>query len=182
GGFAYTGEYSRFRKRRHGNSPAFTAPGQFVVFSQNHDQVGNRFLGERLSALTDFERLKLAAATVILSPFIPLLFMGEEYGEPAPLQYLISHTDPSLVEAVRQGRREEFASFDFTSDIPDPNDLATFAACTLKPDRCSQNSKHYVLQEFYRELIRLRKALLSDVHKENIRAIPFENENVLVVH
>ncbi len=179
-GYAYTGEYSRFRKRRHGNSPALASPRQFIVFSQNHDQIGNRFLGERLSALTDFERLKLAAGAVVLSPFTPLLFMGEEYGEPAPFQYMISHTDPALVEAVCNGRREEFAAFEFTGDIPDPNSIATFEACTLKPDVCSQHSKHRVLQDFYRELIRLRKTL-PEIKKEDIRTLPFEHENVLIV-
>lgn len=80
-GFVYSGDYSLFRKRRHGNSPKSRPGRQFVVAAQNHDQVGNRMLGERLSQLVDFEALKTAAAAVILSPFIPLLFMGEEYGE-----------------------------------------------------------------------------------------------------
>src|SRR5206468_2204390 len=78
---------------------------QFVVFAQNHDQVGNRMLGERLGCLVGFETLKLAAGIVILSPYIPLLFMGEEYGETAPFQYFTSHTDEQLMEAVRRGRR-----------------------------------------------------------------------------
>ncbi|HEY5542871.1 MAG TPA: hypothetical protein VIM04_06415, partial [Candidatus Binatia bacterium] len=82
----------------------------------NHDQVGNRMLGERLSQLVSFEALKLAAGAVILSPFIPLLFMGEEYGEEAPFQYFISHSDPQLVDAVRDGRRQEFAAFSWQGE------------------------------------------------------------------
>ncbi len=109
-GFVYAGDYSTYRRRRHGNSSQHMPAQQFVVFTQNHDQVGNRMLGERLSQLVSLEALKLAASAVLLSPFIPLLFMGEEYGEVAPFQYFISHLDAQLVDAVRRGRREEFAS------------------------------------------------------------------------
>jgi maltooligosyltrehalose trehalohydrolase len=109
-GFVYSGEVSKHRRRRHGTTTRDIPAERFVVFCQNHDQVGNRMLGERLSQLVSFEALKLAAGAVLLSPFIPLLFMGEEYGEEAPFQYFISHGDPLLVE-VRGGRREEFAAF-----------------------------------------------------------------------
>ena len=100
-----------FGERRHGSSSKHLPPTKFVVFSQNHDQVGNRMRGERLSTLVSFEALKLAAGIVLLSPNIPLLFMGEEYGEEAPFQYFVSHSDHELIEAVRRGRREEFAAF-----------------------------------------------------------------------
>ena len=107
---------------------------QFVVCSQNHDQVGNRMLGDRLSATLSFEQQKLAAGAVLLSPFIPLLFMGEEYGETAPFQYFVSHSDPALIEAVRQGRREEFAAFAWQGEVPDPQDEATFRRSRLNRD------------------------------------------------
>jgi len=110
-GFVYSSQYSAYRRRRHGNSSCHVPPRQFVVFSQNHDQVGNRLLGERLSTLVSFEALKLVAGMVILSPYIPLLFMGEEWGERAPFQYFTSHSDAALVHAVRRGRQAEFASF-----------------------------------------------------------------------
>ena len=97
-GFAYSGAYSRFRKRRHGSSAKDIPAKRFIVFSQNHDQVGNRPRGDRLTDSVCFEALKLAAATVILSPFIPLIFMGEEYGETAPFPFFISHSDAELVE------------------------------------------------------------------------------------
>ena len=103
-GFVYSGQYSAYRRRRHGNSSRHIPARQFVVFAQNHDQVGNRLFGDRLSTLVSFEALKLAAGMVILSPYIPLLFMGEEWGEPAPFQYFTSHSDAALIEAVRRGR------------------------------------------------------------------------------
>jgi maltooligosyltrehalose trehalohydrolase len=119
-GFVCSGQYSSYRRRRHGNSSRDIPAGCFVVFAQNHDQVGNRMRGERLSQLVCRERMKLAAGVVFLSPFIPLLFMGEEYGETAPFPYFISHSDADLVEAVRRGRREEFAAFGWSQEPPDP--------------------------------------------------------------
>ena len=105
-GFTYAGQHSPFRDRRHGNSAIDLEPWRFVVCCQNHDQIGNRARGERLPSLCDWESVKLAAGLVLLSPHVPLLFMGEEYGETAPFLYFVSHQDPALVEAVRQGRRE----------------------------------------------------------------------------
>ena len=92
-GFVLSGEYSAYRRRRHGSSSAGIPPGKLVVFSQNHDQVGNRMRGERLGEHLSAQQLKLAAATVLLSPYVPLLFMGEEYGEPAPFPFFVSHGD-----------------------------------------------------------------------------------------
>ncbi len=102
-GFVYTGEYSPYRQRCRGSASRDVPASRFLVFAQNHDQVGNRLYGERLSALVSFDALKLAAAVVLLSPNIPLLFMGEEYGETAPFQFFVSHGDPDLIEAVRHG-------------------------------------------------------------------------------
>ncbi len=107
-GFVQDGRYSQYRGRRHGNSVRHLDPMKLVVCSQNHDQVGNRLLGKRLTELISFEQQKLAAAAVILSPYQPMLFMGEEYGEPARFQFFVSHTDPDLIEAVRNGRKQEF--------------------------------------------------------------------------
>jgi maltooligosyltrehalose trehalohydrolase len=155
-GWRYADQFSRFRKRRHGNSPAGIAPDRLVVFNQNHDQVGNRAMGERLSDLTDFEGLKLAAGVTLLSPFVPLLFMGEEYGEERPFLYFTSHGDLGLVEAVRRGRREEFSSFGWRDEVPDPQDQATFAASVL--DYASRDrGPHAILLRLYKSLIALRK-------------------------
>ncbi len=157
-GWYYTGQYSSYRKRHHGNSPKGISPSKFVVCSQNHDQVGNRAAGERLSSLVNFEGLKLAAGITLLSPFVPLLFMGEEYGEPAPFQYFTSHGDPGLVEAVRRGRREEFASFGWQDSVPDPQDERTFQRSHLNTSLKS-TEPHKTLYEFYQRLIRIRTEL-----------------------
>jgi maltooligosyltrehalose trehalohydrolase len=178
-GFVYSGEYSPFRRRRHGSSSRDLPADRFVVYSQNHDQIGNRMKGERLSQLVSFEALKLAAATVILSPFIPLLFMGEEHGEPAPFQYFISHSDPELVEGVRHGRRAEFSHHDAGQEVPDPQDEATFYRCKINHSLRAEG-RHRVLFDFYKELLRLRRDLpaLSVLSKENLEAGTFEREKV----
>lgn len=181
-GFVYSGERSSFRRRRHGSSSRETPAYRFVVFAQNHDQVGNRMRGERLSQLLDLESLKLAAGVVILSPFIPLLFMGEEYGETAPFQYFTSHSDSNLVEAVRRGRRAEFAAFQWEGELPDPQDEATFLRARLNLNLREQG-QHKVLVEFYGELIRIRKALpaLALLSKEHMQVAGYEKEQVLFV-
>lgn len=156
-GFVYGGAYSVFRKRRHGNSSKGISPARFVVYSQNHDQVGNRMMGERLSALVSREALKLAAGIVLLSPNIPLLFMGEEYGEDAPFQYFVNHTDPALREAVREGRRREF-DFEEAGTVPDPEDEATFQRSKINPEKRAAGENR-TLFEFYRTLIRMRREI-----------------------
>lgn len=182
-GYAYTGQYSRFRRRHHGNSPRLNSARQFVVCSQNHDQVGNRLHGERLSQLADLEALKVAAGAVLLSPFIPLLFMGEEYGETAPFQYMISHGDPELVQAVRQGRRQEFSGFDWQGEVPDPQSEATFQECVLKPELCRDQDEHRALHDYYRRLLRLRKEVpaIAGADKDTLEVQALEGERVLSV-
>jgi maltooligosyltrehalose trehalohydrolase len=158
-GFVYDGRYSEVRRRRHGSSSDMISPAQLVVFSQNHDQVGNRADGGRLSTQVPLGALKAAAALVLLSPNIPLLFMGEEYGERAPFQYFIDHGDPGLVEAVRKGRQEEFAHFGWREeDIPDPKALSTFERSRVHPGP-SGDSRSQSLLRWYRTLIDLRKRL-----------------------
>ena len=147
-GFIYSGQYSCFRKRRHGNDSKERPAHQFVVFSQNHDQVGNRMLGDRISKLASFEALKLAAGLVILSPSLPLLFMGEEYGEDAPFLYFVSHEDMDLIEAVRTGRKEEFKPFSWEGEPPDPQSEETFRASKLDWQKRTQGH-HHVLLGFY---------------------------------
>ena len=155
-GWYFSGQYSRFRQRHFGNSPCGLSASQFVVCTQNHDQVGNRACGERLTALVDFESLKLAAGINLLSPFVPLLFMGEEYGETAPFQYFTSHGDPQLVEAVRRGRREEFAEFGWEEEVPDPQDEQTYQRSHLDHS-LKKTGQHQTLQRFYQHLVRIRR-------------------------
>jgi maltooligosyltrehalose trehalohydrolase len=156
GGWYFAGQYSRYRQRKHGNQPPAGKPSRFVVCSQNHDQVGNRALGERLSTLTSFEGLKLAAGITILSPFVPLVFMGEEYGEMAPFQYFTSHGDPDLAEAVRRGRKADFEAFDWQVEVSDPQAESTFARSKLNPDLMRDES-HRTLLRFYKMLLRFRR-------------------------
>jgi maltooligosyltrehalose trehalohydrolase len=156
-GWYYQGQYSGFRRRRHGNSPHGISRPHFVAFSQNHDQVGNRACGDRLSTLVNFEAQKLAAGVTLLSPFVPLLFMGEEYGETAPFLYFTSHGNKELIEAVRRGRRAEFAEFGWHDQVPDPQDERTFAKSRLQ-HQLRDRQPHRALQLFYQELIRFRRA------------------------
>jgi maltooligosyltrehalose trehalohydrolase len=155
-GFVYDGRYSEYRKRRHGNSSRSIPASRLVVFSQNHDQVGNRMQGDRLCRIVPFEALKLAAGIVLLSPNLPLIFMGEEHAETAPFPYFVSHSDPGLIEAVRRGRREEFASFGWEGDPPDPQSAETFQSAKLNPELRLLPGPHQHLWEFYRRLIALR--------------------------
>ncbi len=181
-GYVYSGQYSSYRRRRHGNSSAHLAPQQFVVFAQNHDQVGNRMLGDRLSQLVPFEALKVVAGAVLLSPFIPLLFMGEEYGETAPFLYFVSHSDADLIEATRKGRQHEFAAFRWQGEIPDPQAEATFLRSKLRRE-LRREAQHGALAEFYSELIRLRRNLpaLARLGKEDLEIDGWEAEKVLLI-
>lgn len=181
-GYVYSGRYSRCRRRRHGTSSRAIDAARFVVCSQNHDQIGNRPGGERLSSLVPFESLKLAAGAVLLSPFVPLLFMGEEYGESAPFLYFVSHTDPELIAAVREGRAGEFAAAGLAGALADPQDEATFRRCRLDHGLRSRQP-HRLLAEFYRELIRLRGALpaLRHLSKETLEVTVLDAQDLLVV-
>ena len=181
-GFAYAGEYSEFRQRYHGSPAGDFDPAQFVVCCQNHDQVGNRMLGERLSHLVSFEALKLAAGTVLLSPYIPLLFMGEEYGEEAPFLYFVSHSDPDLVESVRQGRKAEFKEFHHTGEPPDVQDKTTFWQSKLNWEK-RREGKHKVLLELYRTLIKLRQEIpaLKCRDRQSIDINSFDGEKIITL-
>ncbi len=154
--YVYNGVYSPHRKKLFGSSAAENPYHQFVVFAQNHDQTGNRMLGERLSQLVSFDAQKVAAAAYILSPYLPMLFMGEEWGEKAPFYYFVSHTDPDLVEAVRNGRKNEFADFHGEGETPDPQSEETFMASKLNWD-FRKNSEHEAMWNYYKKLIEIRK-------------------------
>jgi len=158
--YVYTGQFSAHRKKLFGVPPRNNAYSQFVVFSQNHDQIGNRLLGDRLTTQLSFEALKLLAGTVLLSPHVPMLFMGEEYGAKNPFQYFISHTDDKLVELVRKGRKEEFRYFNWKGEVPDPQSEDVFRQCILSgPDQ--NDASQAVLLSWYQFLIQFRKERLA---------------------
>lgn len=155
--YVYEGRYSVARQRRHGRPTSGLPASRFVVFSQNHDHIGNRALGERTAALLSPGRLRIAAALVCLAPFIPLLFQGEEWGASAPFFYFTDHQDAALGQAVREGRRREFAAFGWEPErIPDPQAGETFARSKLDWRELEQES-HADLFAWYRALLRLRR-------------------------
>jgi maltooligosyltrehalose trehalohydrolase len=181
-GFAYTGEYSAFHRRSHGQDPSRLPPEALTAFLQNHDQVGNRAHGERLAELVPFEAQKAAAGLLLLAPFTPMLFMGEEYGESRPFLYFISHMDPGLVDAVRAGRLAEFAGFhDGQPPPPDPQDETTFQRSKLDWSKRAMGSCGKLLA-WYRELIRVRKQWgLGRAGKKRLKALMANEQGLLLL-
>ena len=179
-GFIYSGQYAPHRKRRHGSS-SVEAPGyRFIVFTQTHDQIGNRVLAERLSKLVSFAGLKIAAGAVFLSPFIPFLFMGEEYGEEAPFFYFVSHSDTDLIEAIRKSKQEEFKVFAGRGEMQDPQSPDTFQKCKLNWEQ-RQQGKNKVLWELYQQLIQLRRSIpaLKKLDKNSLEVSSIEADKIL---
>jgi maltooligosyltrehalose trehalohydrolase len=169
--WVYDGTYSPYRRRVHGRPPAGLSGGQFVVATQNHDQVGNRAGGERSSALMSDGRLRVAAALLLTSPFVPLLFQGEEWGASTPFQYFTGHDDPGLGQAVSEGRRAEFSAFGWDpDDVPDPQDPATFERSRLGWTEPG-SGRHAGLLAWYRRLIALRRQVpaLTDPGLDRVR-------------
>ena len=156
--FVYDNRYSKHRQRHHGRPPLDLDGHRFLAYSQNHDQVGNRAQGERLSQLLDLKRLKIAAALVFTSPFVPMIFQGEEWGASTPFQYFTDHPETDLAEAVREGRRREFAAFGWKpEDVPDPQAHETFERSKLKWTEPGVSPCTEILA-WYRQLIQLRQS------------------------
>jgi maltooligosyltrehalose trehalohydrolase len=181
-GYVFSGQYSEHRRCSHGNSSKGVPGKRLVVCAQNHDQVGNRMMGNRLADMQNFERLKLGGAAVLLSPFLPLLFMGEEYGEIAPFPYFVSHSDPELIEAVRQGRGNEFKEFKWVGSLPDPESEETFAASKLNWE-LQEKDWHRLLWEFHRELLRMRREIpaLASLDVEAVDATVLPNGRTMMM-
>jgi maltooligosyltrehalose trehalohydrolase len=159
-GFVFNWRYSRYRRRHYG-SHSKTRPGeQFVGFIQNHDQVANTSSGKRLSSLVSAGQQKLAAVLTLCSPFLPLLFMGEEYAETAPFLFFTSFEDPGLVSAVREGRKKELAAYYLENEFIDPQAPSTFEQCKLDWSKLAV-PRHAEMLRLYRDLIVLRKRQLS---------------------
>jgi maltooligosyltrehalose trehalohydrolase len=163
-GFVYDGRPSVFRRKRHGTSSAERPGEQFVICAQNHDQIANGYWGDRLASLVSLDAQKLAAAVLLCAPNVPMLFMGQEWGEVAPFLYFTSHTDPDLARGVREGRRKEYAAFvkdegetvSAVGGFADPQAPETFEHSKLAWSRLSE-SPHAEVLNFYRDLIALRK-------------------------
>jgi len=174
GAYVYDGIYSEHRARRHGRAHALSGR-KFVACSQNHDQVGNRALGERSAALMSPARLKMAAALILCGPFVPLLFMGEEWAASTPFLYFSSHTDPDVARATSAGRVRDFGAFGWRPEqVPDPQSEATMEASRLRWDERAQGV-HGELLDWYRGLLRLRQAL-PDVRAGNLDQVEVEIE------
>ena len=155
--FVYDGRYSKYRDRVHGRPAEGLPRRRFLGFAQNHDQVGNRAKGERLSALTTPGRVKIAAALVMVSPFVPLVFQGEEWAASSPFLFFTDH-EQELGRLVSEGRKKEFAAFGWQAEeIPDPQDEATFARSRLRWDEIAE-PEHAGVLGWYRELIALRRS------------------------
>jgi maltooligosyltrehalose trehalohydrolase len=155
--FVYDGVYSRYRRRVHGRSAATVPQHRFFGYIQNHDQVGNRAVGDRISHGAGLERAKIAAAVVLTAPFIPMLFQGEEWAASSPFQYFADHDEPEMARLVSEGRQKEFVAFGWKPDqIPDPEDNATFERSKLHWNELSK-PEHAEMLAWYRALIRLRR-------------------------
>jgi maltooligosyltrehalose trehalohydrolase len=166
-GYVYEGQFSAYRGRRHGASSVDRPGEQFVVFTQNHDQVANAFSGSRASLLLSAEQQRLAAAVLICCPFLPLLFMGQEYSETAGFYYFTDYGDPVLAEAVRQGRKQEAGAFLADGEFLDPQGAATFLRSKLNW-RLLEESLHAGMLAWYRDLLEVRKQnpCLSNCRKD----------------
>jgi maltooligosyltrehalose trehalohydrolase len=166
----YAGVHSPHRQRTHGRQLHDVPGWRFVAATQNHDQVGNRATGERLSHLVSVRRLKIAAALLLTSPFVPMLFQGEEWGASSPFQYFTAHEDAELGSLVSASRREEFAAFGWEpSSVPDPQSPETFEKSRLRWDELVL-PEHADLLRWYRTLIALRRELPS-LRDGNYRAV-----------
>jgi maltooligosyltrehalose trehalohydrolase len=159
--FVQDGTYSKYRGRNHGRPVDDLSPHQFLGYIQNHDQVGNRAIGDMVEQIVGMDRAKVAAGIVLTAPFIPMIFQGEEYAASTPFLYFADHEDPEMARLVKEGRRGEFAAFGWNpADIPDPEGVETFKRSKLKWDEVHQG-RHEEMSQWYRRLIALRRGSAS---------------------
>ena len=176
-GYRYDGEYSAFRRRRHGRAAPALDGRRLLGYLQNHDQVGNRALGERSAALMSSGRIMIGSAVVLTAPFVPMLFQGEEWAASTPFQYFTDHRDPGLAAAVSEGRRQEFASFGWDPDsVPDPQALDAYERSRLRWAELEETEHRRVL-DWHRALIALRRRYpeLSDGRLDEV-AVEFDED------
>lgn len=166
--FVYDGQYSGFRKRRHGRHPENLSAHNFVHFDQNHDQVGNRANGERLEHLVGLDTAKVALGLLLTAPYIPMLFMGEEWATSSPFLYFADHEDEEIRKSVAEGRKREFAGAGFEGDVPNPEDAATYEKSKLNWEEQGEG-KHAEMLAWVKSLITLRRSYTcfndGDMHR-----------------
>ncbi|HTV08911.1 MAG TPA: malto-oligosyltrehalose trehalohydrolase [Candidatus Aquilonibacter sp.] len=156
-GYVYDGQYSRYRKRRHGRPTNGVSAHHFIHFDQNHDQVGNRAWGERLEHLVGIDTAKVAIGLVLTAPYIPMLFMGEEWATSSPFLYFADHQDEEMRKSVAEGRKREFAAFGFDGDVPNPEDVQSFEMSKLNWEEQGEG-KHADMLAWVKSLIALRRS------------------------
>ena len=175
--FVYDGIYSEYRKRDHGSPACDLSQHCFLGYIQNHDQIGNRAIGDRINQIAGIDRAKIAAAIYLLSPFVPMIFQGEEWAASTPFQYFAGHEDKQLARLVSEGRKREFAAFGWAPEkIPDPESPHTFEASKLDWNELEER-EHAEMLDWYRALISLRRKTpcLNDAAPGNIR-VTFDEE------
>ena len=182
--YVYANRHSSFRQRRHGRPPLGVSGSRFVAFLQNHDQCGNRARGERMSQLVSHDRAKIGAALMLLSPFVPLLFQGQEWAATSPFQYFVDYADePDLAQAIAEGRRSEFGTFGWQpEDVPDPRAEETFLCSRLNWDERG-SARHAEMVDWYRRLIRLRREVnaFTDGRMDLVETVYDEEQHWLCV-
>ena len=181
--YVYDGAYSLYRRRHHGRPVEGLSAHRFLGYIQNHDQVGNRAIGDRVEHIVGMQRAKVAAALVFTAPFVPMLFQGEEFAPSTPFQYFADHDDPKMAKTVSEGRRREFAAFGWDpASIPDPENPATFRRSKLNWEEIG-DGRHAEMLEWYRKLIHLRRnsPSLNDGDLRNITVAFDENDRWLTI-
>jgi maltooligosyltrehalose trehalohydrolase len=179
--YVYVKKPPEFRRRLAEESFRQIPADMFVVFSQNHDQIGNRLLGDRLTCIAGLEAAKVAAGLILLSPYVPLLFMGEEYGETTPFMFFSDYQDKGLSDAIREGRRKEFTEFHWTGEVPDPQSPQCFIDSKIKWENRNQgiNAK---IATYYKTLLSLRKQVpaLQIGEDRNIKTVTKQGKVLLI--
>jgi len=180
--YVFDGNYSPHREKFFGTDTLGIKGDHFIVFCQNHDQVGNRMMGDRAASLYPVETTRLMAFAVFISPYLPLLFMGEEWGTERAFPYFTSHSDPKLVEQVRQGRKKEFEDFFEDSEFLDPQDETIFRNTVLNWDE-QDSEVHQKHLSYYRSLIAFRKTnpVLKNIQRDEMTAKCLPDQKVLIL-
>ncbi len=181
--YVYDGAYSHYRRRHHGRPVEGLSAHRFLGYIQNHDQVGNRAIGDRVEHIVGMQRAKVAAALIFTAPFLPMLFQGEEFAASTPFQYFADHDDPKMAKSVSEGRRREFAAFGWDpASIPDPENPETFRRSKLNWEEIGEG-RHAEMLEWYRKLIHLRRnsPSLNDGELHNITVAFDEDDRWLTI-